>query len=99
MLAWMLYVVIVSALLSLGAFLAERAARLKRAGTRWIWLTAIVASLALPTLVSSVAIELPDVLAHEGSGVDRGEKREGAVLDRRFVDRLVVLILAVRVGQ
>jgi len=62
MLAWMLYVVIVSALLSLGAFLAERAARLKRAGTRWIWLTAIVASLALPTLVSSIAIELPDVL-------------------------------------
>jgi beta-lactamase regulating signal transducer with metallopeptidase domain len=62
MLAWMLYVIMVSALLSLGAFLAERAARLKRAGTRWIWIVAIVASLALPTLVSSVAFELPNVL-------------------------------------
>ena len=62
MLAWMLYAVMVSALLSLGAFLAERAARLKRAGTRWIWITAILASLALPTLISSVAFELPNVL-------------------------------------
>src|SRR5690348_16702586 len=62
MLAWMLYAVMVSALLSLGAFLAERAARLKRASTRWIWVVAIVASLALPTLISSVAIELPNLL-------------------------------------
>jgi len=62
MLAWMLYAVMVSALLSVGAFLAERAARLKRAGTRWIWITAIVASLLLPTLISSVALELPNVL-------------------------------------
>jgi hypothetical protein len=62
MLAWMLYAIMVSALLSLGAFLAERAARLKRIGTRWIWVTAIVVSLALPTLISSVAIELPNVV-------------------------------------
>ena len=62
MLAWMLYVVMVSLLLSIGAFLAERAARLKRVETRWIWMTAIVASLLLPTLISSVALELPDVL-------------------------------------
>jgi type IV secretory pathway component VirB8 len=51
MLAWMLYVILVSLLLSIGAFLAERAARLKRAGTRWIWITAIVASLLMPTLI------------------------------------------------
>jgi bla regulator protein blaR1 len=62
MLAWMLYAIMVSALLSIGAFVAERAARLKRAGTRWIWITAIVVSLALPTLISSVAIELPNVV-------------------------------------
>ena len=55
MLAWMLYVIMVSLLLSIGAFLAERAARLKRAGTRWIWITAIVASLLLPTVISSVS--------------------------------------------
>jgi len=62
MLAWMLYAIMVSALLSIGAFLAERAARLKRVGTRWIWITAIIVSLALPTLISSVAIELPNVV-------------------------------------
>jgi bla regulator protein BlaR1 len=61
MLAWMLYVIMVSLLLSTGAFLAERAARLKRIGTRWIWITAIVTSLLLPTLVSSVTFELPSV--------------------------------------
>ena len=67
MLAWMFYVVMVSLLLSLGAFLAERAARLKRAGTRWIWITAIVASLVLPTLMSSVTFEIPNVLGDDVS--------------------------------
>ena len=38
MLAWMLYVIMVTLLLSVGAYVAERAARLKRGGTRWIWL-------------------------------------------------------------
>ncbi|HEU4778609.1 MAG TPA: hypothetical protein VFS58_01875, partial [Steroidobacteraceae bacterium] len=65
MLAWLLYVIMVSLLLSVGAFLAERAARLKRIGTRWIWITAIIASLALPTLISSVAIELPNVIGEK----------------------------------
>jgi bla regulator protein BlaR1 len=65
MLAWMLYVVMVSLLLSIGAFLAERAARLKQAGTRWIWITAIIASLVLPTLISSVAFELPNVVGEK----------------------------------
>src|SRR3954471_13447370 len=63
MLAWMLYVIMVTLLLSIGAYVAERAARLRRARTRWIWITAIVASLALPTLVSSVSIQLPNVMA------------------------------------
>lgn len=62
MLAWMLYVIVVSGLLSVGAFLAERAARLKRGGTRWTWIAAIVLSLGLPSLVSSVVIELPTIV-------------------------------------
>jgi bla regulator protein BlaR1 len=65
MLAWMLYAVMVSLLLSIGAFLAERAARLKQAGTRWIWITAIIASLVMPTLISSVAFELPNVVGEK----------------------------------
>jgi hypothetical protein len=62
MLAWMLYVIMVTLLLSVGAFVAERAARLKRGGTRWIWITAIVASLLLPTVIASVSVQLPSVM-------------------------------------
>src|SRR5688572_28208198 len=63
MLAWMLYAVMVSLLLSVGAFVAERAVRLKRGRTRWIWITAIVASLALPTVIASVSLQLPNVVS------------------------------------
>ena len=61
MLAWMLYVIMVTLLLSVGAYVAERAARLSRGGTRWVWLTAIVASLAIPTVIASVTVQLPNV--------------------------------------
>jgi bla regulator protein BlaR1 len=63
MLAWMLYVIMVTLLLSIGAYVAERAARLARGRTRWIWLTAIVASLAIPTVIASVSVELPSVMS------------------------------------
>ncbi len=63
MLAWMLYVIMVTLLLSLGAYVAERAARLKRSGTRWIWITALIASLAIPTVIASVSVQLPNVLS------------------------------------
>jgi bla regulator protein BlaR1 len=62
MLAWMLYVIMVTLLLSIGAYVAERAARLQRGRTRWIWLTAIAASLALPTAIASVSVQLPNVM-------------------------------------
>jgi beta-lactamase regulating signal transducer with metallopeptidase domain len=63
MLAWMLYVIMVTLLLSLGAYVAERAARLSRGRTRWIWLTAIIASLAIPTVIASVSVQLPNVMS------------------------------------
>jgi bla regulator protein BlaR1 len=63
MLAWMLYVIMVTLLLSAGAYLAERAARLKRGGTRWIWITAIAASLLIPTVIASVTVQLPSILS------------------------------------
>ena len=61
MLAWLAYAVMVSLLLSGAAFAAERAARMWGAGTRGIWATAIVASLLLPTVISSISIELPNI--------------------------------------
>ena len=61
MIAWLVYTVVVSALLGAAALFAERAARLRRASTRSIWAAAIVASLLLPTVISSVSVQLPPV--------------------------------------
>lgn len=63
MLAWISYTLMVSALLGLAALLAERAARQRRTPTRWFWACAIVASLLLPTVISSVSVQLPPVFA------------------------------------
>jgi hypothetical protein len=60
MLPWMLYVIMVTLLLSLGAHAAERALRLNRGGTRWIWLAAIAASLCMPFVAESVQSWLPE---------------------------------------
>jgi len=63
MLAWMLYVMMVTLLLSVGAWVAERALRLNRGGTRWIWLAAIAASLCLPMIADSLQSRLPEVVS------------------------------------
>lgn len=67
MLAWMAYTVTVGALLSLAAFGAEQVAQARRAPARWIWLLAIAASLALPTAMPSLSIELPAAATHAGA--------------------------------
>ena len=60
--AWMLYVTLVALLLSLGAWMAERATRLNRGGSRWIWVVAIAASLSMPVMVESLLSWMPDVV-------------------------------------
>ncbi|HKE93619.1 MAG TPA: M56 family metallopeptidase [Povalibacter sp.] len=62
MLAWMLYVLMVTLLLCAGAFLAERVARLRGARTRGIWIAAILASLLLPSVIASISVQVPDLL-------------------------------------
>jgi bla regulator protein blaR1 len=61
MLNWMIYVLLVGSILSLAALLAEQAARLREQPTRWIWLGAMTASTLLPLIVSSFAIEVPNL--------------------------------------
>ena len=61
MIAWFGYAMLVSLLLGVAALAAERAARMRRAPTRWVWAGAIIASLLLPTVVSSISIELPNI--------------------------------------
>lgn len=63
MLQWIVYVVIVSLLLGGAALSAERALRLRRSATRWVWAVAIVASLVVPTIIASVAIQVPNIRA------------------------------------
>ena len=61
MIAWLGYTMLVTLLLGVGALAAERAACMRRAPARWVWCVAIVASLLLPTVISSISIELPNI--------------------------------------
>jgi hypothetical protein len=61
MLVWMLYVVVVSGFLCLAALAAERAQRLLRGATRWVWASGIAASLVVPAIIASVSIQLPEI--------------------------------------
>ena len=58
----MLYVIFITLLLSGAALAAERSARLRRARTRWIWVVTILASLAIPTVIASVSIQIPSLV-------------------------------------
>jgi hypothetical protein len=62
MLTWMLYVVVVTLLLSAAALAAERAARLRRGRTRWIWVLTILASLGIPSVIASVSVQVPNLV-------------------------------------
>lgn len=59
MLAWMIYVILVSLLLGLAALAFERSARLRQKNTRWLWGVSIAASLILPFIISSVSLQIP----------------------------------------
>jgi hypothetical protein len=63
MLTWMFYVVVITLLLSGAALAGEYVARLRRAPSRWIWAATIVASLVIPTLIASVSIQVPNLVA------------------------------------
>jgi bla regulator protein blaR1 len=63
MLTWIVYVLVITLLLSGAALAAEHAARLRRNGrSRWVWAVTIVASLIIPTLIASVSIQVPSLL-------------------------------------
>lgn len=60
MMAWMMYAVLVALTLSAAALAAERAARVRGAATRWVWMATLAGSLVLPTVIATVSIRLPD---------------------------------------
>jgi hypothetical protein len=68
MLAWMLYICVVSLLLGAAAFAAEKAALVRRGQTRWLWAAGIAASIVLPLAMSQVSIQLPDLHGGEAAG-------------------------------
>src|SRR6185503_18899552 len=59
MLAWMLYVIVVSSLLSLAALALERSAQIRRRPTRWPWGASMMGSLLVPLAMSSVSLQIP----------------------------------------
>jgi bla regulator protein blaR1 len=67
MLAWMMYAALVTLTLSAAAWAAERAAKDRRAATRWVWIAALIGSLVLPTLMATLSIRLPVALKHDTS--------------------------------
>lgn len=69
MIAWMLYAVLVALALSAAALLAERAAKVRGAVTRWMWIASLVGSLVLPTVIACASIRLPDNFKSGGAPV------------------------------
>jgi beta-lactamase regulating signal transducer with metallopeptidase domain len=66
MLAWMVYVLVVTLILGCAAFAAEQSAQTRKAPTRWLWAASICASLLLPVVISSVSIQIPSVSSAVG---------------------------------
>ena len=62
MFVWMLYVIVVSLVLSVAALAAEHMVRLRRASNRWIWALAIALSLVIPAVIASVSVQLPVIV-------------------------------------
>jgi hypothetical protein len=62
MIAWMVYAVLVTLTLCTAALAAERAAKLRRATTRWVWMASLAGSLLLPTVIATASIRLPHTL-------------------------------------
>lgn len=62
MIAWMMYVVLVTLTLGAAALVAERAAKVRRTATRWVWMATLAGSLVLPIVIACASIRLPDAL-------------------------------------
>lgn len=61
MMLWMIYVIVVTLVLSIAALSAERALRLRRAATRWVWVGAILGALVIPTVIASLSFQVPNI--------------------------------------
>lgn len=59
MIAWMVYAILVALALSAAALLAERAAKVRRAATRLVWIASLIGSLVLPIVIACASIRLP----------------------------------------
>jgi beta-lactamase regulating signal transducer with metallopeptidase domain len=62
MLAMIIYVVIVSVLLSTAALAAEYAAKQRGTPRRWIWVATLAGSLLLPLIIPNVTFQVPELI-------------------------------------
>jgi beta-lactamase regulating signal transducer with metallopeptidase domain len=58
MLSWMLYSIVVSLLMGLAALALERSAQIRQRPARWLWVTCMVASLAILFIPSKVSVQI-----------------------------------------
>src|SRR5580692_8432540 len=63
MLIWMISIVGMATLLCATSWLAEKAARVQKAPTRWIWTLAIIGSLLLPAALRFILAEWSSLAA------------------------------------
>lgn len=62
MVGWMVYAALVAVFLSMAALIGEHAAKQRQRATRGIWLTTMVLSLLLPSMIAFVSIRIPVAL-------------------------------------
>lgn len=95
MIAWLLYVLLVSLLLGLAALSFEASALLRRKGTRWLWGMSIIASLAMPFVISSITVQLPNLTRAapqaQGKALALRQMTESALSPAKWVSGSVAL--------
>lgn len=93
MLVWAAYLLVISGVMSLGALSLERAIRAHGLPLRWIWVCALIGSLALPLVLSSarepIEVSGAKVHASPGRASRRPARMAPAVWTRQVSFRLV----------
>jgi bla regulator protein BlaR1 len=65
MLSWMLYALCTSSVICVAALAAEYRSRLVRGRRRWIWIVALLVSVTLPMVMSSISVRVPSLSGSE----------------------------------
>src|SRR5215467_5509368 len=99
MLTWAAYLLVVSAILSLAGRSLERAIRPHGFPTRWIWMGVLVASLALPVVLSSTTSPTITFASAASPSLQEAPHRSTPVAPAGWAGQAAVWLGAVRSVQ